>query len=135
MQSRQILFPIVISIAMSMLLASTALAGTLVKQLDADTISVLQLKGKPPHKRFTVSRDQGATYAYYADRIDHKPQPLLISERRKVPGKNLPSKVLSVTTDRSEIVEFSRFEETASESPTPGRLWRGAPGKGRAFNR
>lgn len=114
-----------------------ALGQTKVTQLDADTLRVVEFKGKPPHKRLTISRDsQPELFAQYVERIDYDPQPLIATESRGgAPGKNLPRNPLRVTGDAAEIAEFARFEEAADDEATPRRAWRGAPGKGRAFAR
>jgi hypothetical protein len=125
--------------------AAIALAGiqsvqaqTSIKQLDADTIRVTEFAGKPPHKRLTIDRTaQPEIFAHYAERVDYDPQSILASERRGgAPGKNLPGKVLKVSSDPVEVAEFARFEEAdAGDSSRVQRPWRGAPGKSRPISR
>lgn len=129
-------------IASGLTLAAThsahALGQTQVTLVDADTLRVVEFKGKPPHKRLTISRDnQPELFAHYVERVDYDPQPLIASESRRggAPGKNLPRNALRVTGDAAEIAEFARFEEAASGEAMPRRAWRGAPGKGRAYSR
>lgn len=115
----------------------TLLAQTVVTQLDEDTIRVVQHKGKPPHKRMTISRyTSPGIYAHYVELIDYNPRPLFASlARYGAPGKNLPRTVRRVSGDQQELAEFARFEETteARAAGSDGRQWRGAPGKARAF--
>jgi hypothetical protein len=117
--------------------ALPALANTVVTQVDADTLRVVDYNGKPPHKRLTVSRaNQPELFAQYADRVDYNPQPLFASERRSsAPGKSTARSFQRVSGDQAEIAEFARFEEAQPGEATPQRAWRGAPGKGRALAR
>jgi len=113
-----------------------ALANTVVTQVDADTLRVVEYNGKPPHKRLTISRDnQPELFAQYVDMVNYDPQPLFASERRGAPGKSLPRTYQRVSGDAGEIAEFARFEEAEAGESTVQRAWRGAPGKGRVINR
>lgn len=113
-----------------------ALANTVVTHVDADTLRVVEYNGKPPHKRLTISRDsQPELFAHYVELVNYDPQPLFASERRGAPGKSLPRTYQRVSGDQSEIAEFARFEEAEAGEATVQRVWRGAPGKGRAINR
>lgn len=123
-------------LGLGLLGALPVLANTVVTQVDADTLRVVEYSGKPPHKRLTISRDsQPALYAQYEGMVNYNPQPLFASERRGAPGKNLPRSYQRVSGDEGEIAEFARFEEAQAGEGGVQRAWRGAPGKGRALNR
>lgn len=130
---------LLVSIALGLGLASSlpAMANTVVTQLDSDTLRVVEYKGKPPHKRLTIDRaSQPELFAQYAERINYDPQPLFASERRSgAPGKTTARSYQRVSGDQAEIAEFARFEEAEAGEATVQRLWRGAPGKGRAIHR
>jgi hypothetical protein len=138
MKSRFVLALLAAGVAFAGTQSAHANAQSSIKLLDADTVRVVDYSGKPPHKRQTISRDrQPELFAYYAERVDYAPQPLLASESRRsgAPGKNLPRNPLRVTGDPMEIAEFARFEEADDAEVKAPRNWRGAPGKGRAFSR
>lgn len=134
MKHSNILSPLVLGLGL--LGALPAVANTVVTQVDADTLRVVEYNGKPPHKRLTISRDnQPEQFAHYAELVNYDPQPLFASERRGAPGKSLPRTYQRVSGDQGEIAEFARFEEAEAGEASVQRAWRGAPGKGRAINR
>ncbi len=125
-----------ISLGLGMMFALPALANTVVSQVDADTLRVVEYKGKPPHQRLTIDRNsQPELFAHYAEQVNYDPQPLFASERRGLKGKGIPRSYQRVSGDEAEIAEFARFEEAEAGEGTVQRAWRGAPGKGRAFSR
>lgn len=137
MQFRSLLWGAVLATGLSAITGSTLFANTVVQQIDADTLRVVEYSGKPPFKRRTISQASNPVlYARYADRIGYDPQPLFAVERRGAPGKSLPGQARRVSADAREVAEFARFEETgADEQRSDGRMWRGAPGKARALRR
>lgn len=126
-----------LTLSLGLMGATSALGNTVVTQIDADTLRVVEYNGKPPHKRLTVSRaSQPELFAQYEGRVDYNPQPLFASERRGgAPGKNVARSYQRVSGDQAEIAEFARFEEAQTDEAGTQRAWRGAPGKGRAINR
>jgi len=125
-----------ITLGLGLLLSQSGLANTVVTQLDAETLRVVEYSGKPPHKRLTISRAaQPELFAQYIERVDYDPQPLFASERRGMKGKSVPRSYQRVSGDQAEIAEFARFEEAQAGEVGPQRNWRGAPGKGRALAR
>ena len=113
------------------LAALPAGAQTTVRQIDADTLQVVDYSGKPPFQRRVITREGSPQqFARYAGLVDYDPQPLFASGGRAgPPGKSLPAQRARVSGDIEEISEFARFEES-SEPATSPRRWRGAPGKG-----
>lgn len=126
-----------ITLGLGLLGSLPSLANTVVTQVDADTLRVVQYDGKPPHKRITINRgNQPELFAQYAERVNYDPQPLFASERRSgAPGKTSARSFQRVSGDQTEIAEFARFEEAEAGEINAPRQWRGAPGKGRAFGR
>lgn len=112
------------------LLAGTAQAQVSVKRIDADTLRITEVRGKPPHKRQIISEEHHpGLYAHYSDRVDYDEQPLFAVSGRGAPGKSLPRQRVRISGDVSEVAEFARFEETDEAATTDHRRWRGAPGK------
>ncbi|MCI5107649.1 MAG: hypothetical protein MRY76_13120 [Pseudomonadales bacterium] len=115
--------------------ASPASAATVVRQVDAATLLVVEYRGKPPHKRRLVSADDTAAFAHYQEIMD-RPSATLFSGifRAGPPGKATAHSRRPMESDsgqNTEQVEFARFEETSAQEKPTRRFWRGAPGKGR----
>jgi hypothetical protein len=106
------------------------LAGTVVREIDADTLLVTRFEGKPPHERVYIDRNRDAeSFAFYQAKAGILPMPAIAVESRGAPGKTVARNRLRVTSDLGELTEIARLEETTDDS-TSSRHWRGAPGKG-----
>ena len=114
---------------------SGAQAGTVVREIDDSTLLVTEFRGKPPHKRFTVTSDDAEAFAHYQEVMD-RPQRRYFAGifGGGAPGKSIHRPRRTGNIDASEQVqqvEFARFEETEAAQKPTRRFWRGAPGKGR----
>ena len=128
---RKILFTGALAVMTTSLAILPAAAQTTVRQIDADTLQVIDYSGKPPFQRRVITRDgTPSQFARFAELVDHDPQPLFASSGRAgPPGKSLPAQRVRVSGDAAEIAEFARFEESG-EAPGSARRSHGAPGKG-----
>lgn len=104
-------------------------AGTVVREIDADTLLVTRYEGKPPHARLYVDRHRDAeSFAFYQARAGITPMPVFAVASRGAPGKSVAKSRVRVTSDIAELTEIARLEESGPDS-AGGRRWRGAPGK------
>lgn len=112
------------------LAALPSAAQTTIRQIDPDTLQVVDYSGKPPFQRRVITREGSPQqFARFAELSDYDPQPLFASSGRAgPPGKSLPAQRVRISGDAGEIAEFARFEESSDPAPTP-RRWRGPPGK------
>lgn len=116
-------------------MAQPLLAGTVVKEVDADTLLVTRFEGKPPHQRLYINRnDNPEQFALYQEKVGVTPFPVFAVASRGAPGKSMPGTRIRVSSDITEITEIARFEEV-EERDTTGRRWQGAPGKGMRIGR
>jgi hypothetical protein len=104
-------------------------AGTVVRQIDADTLLVTRYAGKPPHARLYLDRQRDAeNFAYYLVKAGVSPLPAYAVASLGAPGKSVAKSRVRVTSDIGELTEIARLEEVGMAT-TDGRRWRGAPGK------
>ena len=116
-------------------MAQPLLAGTVVKEVDADTLLVTRFEGKPPHQRLYINRnDNPEQFALYQEKVGVTSFPVFAVASRGAPGKSMPGARVRVSSDITEITEIARFEEV-EERDTTGRRWQGAPGKGMRIGR
>lgn len=121
-------------LAMSVVAIPAVSAQTIVKQIDDDTLQVIDYRGKPPFKRqiISLSDTNAAEFARFEERVETSPKPFSGTARRAGPqGKSVPYARQGVSGQPEEIAEFSRFEETDGQAAKSHRLWHGAPGKSR----
>ncbi|HWK54457.1 MAG TPA: hypothetical protein VNR18_08810 [Hyphomicrobiales bacterium] len=104
--------------------APTALGQLRVERVDADTLRVSEFQGSPPHRRQYISQQaHPQLYDRYESYLQAKPEPQSTAARHGAPGKNHVRS--RVSTERAaEAAAVPREVKN-------GRLWFGAPGKGR----
>jgi hypothetical protein len=118
--------------------ANHAAADPVMRQIDENTVSITDYRGKPPFRRRIVKMDDlsSAEFARFeeitteaaldSDRIGEKMQ--VVDYRGKPPFKRR-----SVEIDDSNVAEFARFEEQTEPAQRLRR--RGPPGKGLPMRR
>ena len=106
-------------------------AQAMIRQIDSETLVVVDYRGKPPFERRYISREASpAEFARFEELAESSSQPQLTSSGRSgPPGKSLPIRRMRMG-GAQQVAEFARFEESSGASSTP-RIWRGVPGKGR----
>jgi hypothetical protein len=116
------------------LAASKAAADPVMRQIDENTVSITDYKGKPPFRRRIVNIDDlsasefarfeelGSEVAVDRSRIG---ETVTVVDYRGKP----PFRRSVVEIDESNVVEFARFEEVTEDAEDRPRR-RGAPGKG-----
>lgn len=102
-------------------------AQTIVRQIDEQTLQVIDYSWKPPYKRRYIAVEQGEAAGFARFEAGREqPGQTALAGRAGSPGKTIPGQRLR---RQGEVAEFARFEETDQERAVPARLWRGAPGK------
>ena len=109
--------------------AQAALGQLRVERVDADTLKVSEFQGSPPHRRQYISQQaHPQLYQRYESFLQAKSAnarlaPSAATTRHGAPGKN-------------QVRSRTSADHAAEAAATPGdakngRLWFGAPGKGR----
>jgi hypothetical protein len=105
------------------------IAGTVVREIDADTLLVTRYQGKPPHARLYVDRNRDAdSFAFYQAKAGITPLPAFAVTSRGAPGKFVTRSRVRITSDVGELTEIALLEEVGTAT-ADSRRWRGAPGK------
>lgn len=121
-------------LAMSIATIPVVNAKTVVKQIDNETLQVVNYRGKPPFQRriINLNDDNAVEFARFEERVETSPKTHTSTVRKTGPkGKGAAYARRNVSSQSREAVEFSRFEETDSQAVKSHRMWRGAPGKSR----
>jgi hypothetical protein len=118
---------------------SRAAADPVMRQIDENTVSITDFRGKPPFRRRIVKIDDlsSAEFARFEEiTTEAAADESRIGERVTVVdyrGKP-PFKRRSVEIDEANVAEFARFEEVTEEPEQRSRR-RGPPGKGLLLRR
>ena len=114
-----------------MLVPAFSQGQTVVRETSDGDLMVIEFRGKPPHKRQFIIKEDTEQYARYAPMLDSVL--LATSSTRRVgpPGKMFSVGRASIERiPESEIAQFARFEETEESADNTRRLRNGPPGKG-----
>lgn len=114
-------------------LAATGLsAQTVVSETPDGDLRVVDYSGKPPFERRIIRAEDSADFARFEALEDTVMVATGTSRRGGPAGKSLPAQWARVErVNEADISQFARFEET--DAAGSSRMWRGAPGKGRAL--
>ena len=112
------------------LVSLSPMAHAAIRQIDSDTLAVVDYRGKPPFERHFISPDvRPAAFARFEDLAKQDSRHQITPYRSPgPPGKSLPARRMRIGGDQ-KVTEFARFEEGDEALPAL-RRWRGAPGKG-----